>query len=107
MHVHVLFKNKTTIPNYLCLLHIQQYHYQRKPTTCNYILLLKDICYLCYTNSQPKKRLVSKAVSLPQFPPPSVLATAVTPSSRDVQPEADVDILKYQRIRLEINLFLQ
>lgn len=53
------------------------------------------------------KRLVSKAVFLPQFPPPSVLATAVTPSSRDVQPEADVDILKYQRIRLEINLFLQ
>lgn len=107
MHVHVLFKNKTTIPNYLCLLHIQKISLPKKTTTCNYILLLKEICYLCYTNSQPKKRLVSKGVSLPQFPPPSVLATAVTPSSRDVQPEADVDILKYQRIRLEINLFLQ
>lgn len=107
MHVHVLLKNKTTITNYLCLLHIQKISLPKKPTTCNYILLLKDICYLCYTNSQPKKRLVSKAVSLPQFPPPSVLATAVTPSSRGVQLEADVDILKYQRIRLEINLFLQ
>lgn len=106
MYMYCL-KTKLLYPIIYVYYTYKKYHYQKKTTTCNYILLLKDICYLCYTNSQPKKRLVSKAVSLPQFPPPSVLATAVTPSSRDVQPEADVDILKYQRIRLEINLFLQ
>lgn len=106
MHVHALFKNKTTIPNYLCLLHIQKYHYQKKLLMQLYMQLLKNF-WLYYTNTQTNKKTVSKAVFLPQFPPPSVLATAVTPSSRDVQPEADVDILKYQRIRLEINLFLQ
>ena len=31
---------------------------------------------------------------LPQFPLPSVQATAVTPSSRDVRQEVGVDILK-------------
>lgn len=77
---------------------------QKYPTRCTYILLLKECFYLYYkTNKLLFKKTVFKSKPLPQFPPPNVLVTAVTPSSRDEQPEADVDILEYQRIRLEIN----
>lgn len=77
---------------------------QKYPTRCTYILLLKECFYLYYkTNKLLFKKTVFKSKPLPQFLPPNVLVTAVTPSSRDVQPEADVDILEYQRIRLEIN----
>lgn len=55
MHVHVLFKNKTTIPNYLCLLHIQKYHYQKKLLMQLYMQLLKNF-WLYYTNTQTNKK---------------------------------------------------
>lgn len=34
---------------------------KKKHTTCNYILPLKDFCYLCYTNTQTNKKTVFKS----------------------------------------------
>lgn len=33
----------------------------KKHTTCNYILPLKDFCYLCHTNTQTNKKTVFKS----------------------------------------------